>query len=214
MYFLKADNKPLSLASFDNNGLTLMEILVAIGVFTLMVVGVVAIYLFSIKSNKIIWEQLSTQNEGRKIVQNFVNELRSATYSSIGAYPLEKASTTEVIFYSNIDTDSLRERVRYFLVTSTLNKGITKPSGQPLRYNTSTESISAVVHDVYNTTTPIFYYYGQNYGYTSSTPLSQPVNIMEVRVVGIVLDLEEDPTNSPVPFHIESKVEIRNLKSN
>lgn len=202
------------MSQLDNRGITLLEILVAMGVFALIMIGAVSIFSYSWKANKIVWEQLSTQNEGRKVVQDFVNELRSATYSSIGAYPLAKASTTEIIFYSNIDTDSLRERVRYFLTTSTLKKGVTKPSGQPLSYNTSTESVVEIVHDVYNTTTPIFFYYGQNYGYTSSTPLSQPVAVTDVRVVGITLDLEEDPTNSPVPFHIESKAEIRNLKSN
>jgi len=83
-----------------------------------------------------------------------------------------------------------------------------------LIYVTSTESISEMVHDVYNTTTPIFYYYDQNYGYTNSLPLSQPVSITAVRMVGFVLELEEDPSSSPVPFHIETKAVIRNLKSN
>lgn len=202
------------MSKLNKQGITLLEVLVAMSIFALIVTGAVGIFTYSWKANKIIWEQLSTQNEGRKVVQDFVNELRSATYSSIGAYPLATVSSTEIVFYSNIDTDSLRERVRYFLVANTLKKGVIKPGGTPLVYNTSTESISDVVHDVYNTTTPIFYYYNQNYGYTSSTPLSQPVSITAVRMVGMTLDLEEDPTVSPAPFHIETKVEIRNLKSN
>jgi len=198
----------------DNRGVTLMEILVALGIFTLIVVSVVAVFLFSWKANRIVWEQLSTQNEGRKIVQDFINELRSATYSSIGAYPLETVSTTELVFYSNIDTDTYRERVRYFLNGTVLKKGVTKPSGAPLIYDTGNEIITELVHDVYNTTTPIFYYYNQNYGYTSSTPIEQPVGITEVRVIGFVLELEEDPTASPAPFRVETKAEIRNLKDN
>jgi len=191
-----------------------MEVLVAMGIFSLISTAIVGLFVYSIKSNKIVWEQLSTQNEGRKITQDFVNELRSATYSSIGAYPLETAQDSQIIFYSNVDADILRERVRYFLEGNTLKKGIIKPTGNPLIYVTSTESISEMVHDVYNTTTPIFYYYDQNYGYTNSLPLSQPVSITAVRMVGFVLELEEDPSSSPVPFHIETKAVIRNLKSN
>ncbi|PIT87043.1 MAG: hypothetical protein COU31_05145 [Candidatus Magasanikbacteria bacterium CG10_big_fil_rev_8_21_14_0_10_40_10] len=198
----------------SNKGFTLMEVLVAMGIFSLISTAIVGLFVYSIKSNKIVWEQLSTQNEGRKITQDFVNELRSATYSSIGAYPLETAQDSQIIFYSNVDADILRERVRYFLEGNTLKKGIIKPTGNPLIYVTSTESISEMVHDVYNTTTPIFYYYDQNYGYTNSLPLSQPVSITAVRMVGFVLELEEDPSSSPVPFHIETKAVIRNLKSN
>ena len=198
----------------NNRGISLIEVLVAIGIFAMMIIGVVALFNFSFRANKIVWEQLSTQNEGRKIVQDFVNELRSATYSSIGSYPLEKASTTEIIFYSNIDTDSYREKIRYFLSGSVLNKGVIKPTGAPLVYNSGNEVITEVVHDVFNTTTPLFYYYSQNYGYTSSTPLDQPVSLTDVRMVSFVLELEEDPRASPLPFHIESKTTIRNLKDN
>jgi len=198
----------------NNRGITLVEIIVAVGIFSLLAIAVATIFTYSLKANKIIWEQLSTQNEGRKIVQDFVNELRSANYSSIGAYTLETVAEKEITFYSNIDGDSYKERVRYFLSGDTLKKGITKPSGTPLVYSTSTELIIDVVHDVYNTSTPIFYYYSQNYGYTSSTPLSQPVSVTAVKMVGVVLELEEDPRASPLPFHIESKVEIRNLKEN
>lgn len=195
-------------------GFTLLEVLVAMGIFLLFVFGAATLLTYSLKSNKIIWEQLKTQNEGRKVVQDFINELRSAVYSSIGSYPVEKADQQEIIFFSNIDTDTYRERVRYFLSDSTLKKGVIKPSGNPLQYSPSSEIITEIVHDIHNTTTPLFYYYGQNYGYTSSTALSDPVSVTDVRVVGITLELEEDPYASPEPFHIESKVEIRNLKDN
>ncbi|MFH1789909.1 MAG: type II secretion system protein [bacterium] len=198
----------------NQSGFTLIEVLVAMGIFILLLSAVIFLYTFSIKSNKIVWEQLSTQNEGRKIVQDFINELRSANYSSIGAYPLALTSSTEIVFYSNIDSDTLRERVRYFMSGSTLRKGVIKPTGNPLQYSGDGEVLTDIVHDVFNTSTPVFYYYGENYGYTSSTPLEQPVSAMDVRIVGIVLELEEDPSASPVPFHIESKVAIRSLKDN
>lgn len=194
-------------------GFTLLEMAVALGIFALVILSLSAILIFSFKTRNIIWEQLKTQDDGRRVVQAFVNELRSANYSSIGAYPLEKVAEQELIFYSNIDSDNYRERIRYFLDGTDFKKGVVKPSGNPLVYVTSTEQIVIVAQDVFNTTTPIFYYYSENYSGEES-PLSTPVNITQVRIIGITLDLEAKPNISPAPFHIETKSQIRNLKTN
>lgn len=185
-------------------------------IFLLVVGGLTAILLFSFSSRNIIWEQLVTQNEGRLVVQVFVNELRSANQSSVGAYTIEKAESNQLIFFSNIDSDSYRERIRYFLSATDFKKGVTKPAGNPLTYNTSTEAITTIAHDVANnSSTPIFTYFDQTYtGSVSGTPLASPVTTTLIRMVGVQLILEEDPRFSPVPFTIQAKAEIRNLKSN
>lgn len=192
----------------------MIEVLVAIGIFLLLITGIVELMLWGMHGKDVVWEQLSTQNEGRKIVQDFVNEVRRASASSIGSYPLEVASTSTIVFYSNIDSDSWRERVRYFLSNKTLKKGVTKPTGTPLAYVPASEVITTVVNDVANGTSSIFFYYDQNYSSASGTPMTVPISIPSVRMVGIKLMLEEKPNVAPVPFNIESKVEIRNLKSN
>lgn len=192
----------------------MIEVLVSIGIFLLLITGIIEMLLWGMHGRDVVWEQLSTQNEGRKIVQDFVNEMRRASASSIGAYPLETANTSTVVFYSNIDTDSWRERVRYFLSSKTLKKGVTKPTGTPLSYSPASEVITTVVNDVANGTSSIFYYYDQDYSSASGTPMSAPINIPLVRMVGIKLMLEEKPNVAPAPFIIESKAEIRNLKSN
>lgn len=167
----------------------------------------------AMRSNKIVLEQLATQNEGRMIIQNFTNELRRAAVSSIGAYPIEVAEPQQIIFYSNIDTDTWRERVRYFLDETTLKKGITKPAGNPLSYNPAAEVITNVAYDVANGAAQVFYYYDENYA-GSGASLATPVNVSNVRLVKISLELEEDPYASPEPLHVETVAEVRNLKSN
>ena len=199
--------------SKDNRGVSLLEIIIAVGLFALLVGAIVEIFLFSWRGNAIIWEQLSTQNEGRKVVQDFSKELREATASSIGSYTIESASAQQIIFFSNIDDDSLKERIRYFLSGTTLKKGVTKPTSTPLAYTTSTEVITDIVHDVANGTTSIFYYYDSNFS-GSQNALTEPINIAQIRMVKISLKLEENPNLSPVPFYIESKIMVRNLKDN
>jgi len=201
--------------SLNNRGFTLIEILVAMGIFILLIGTITAILSYSFKSRNVIWEQLSTQNEGRKVVQDFTNELRTAAQSSIGAYAIEAAATSSITFYSNIDTDSWRERVRYFLSGTIFKKGVLKPSGSPLSYNPANEVVTEVVHDIANATTSVFTYYGESYnGVTNTSSLSYPIDVTKIRVVGIKLRMEENPNLSPAPFIVEGKAEVRNLKTN
>lgn len=196
----------------DNRGLELIEVLVAMGIFVLLVGAVVAVYLTGSRYNSVVWEQLSTQNEGRKATQDFVNQIRTASQSSIGAYPVQAASSTGIIFYSNMDSDSLVERLRYFTVTSTLKMGIIKPTGNPLTYNPASETVISVAHELANATS-VFYYYDGNYN-GSGAPLASPIDVTKIRVVRMILKLDQNPNLTPAPFYIESKAMLRNLKNN
>jgi len=158
---------------------------------------------------------VKTQNDGRRVVQNVVDFARKAEESSIGSYPIAKADNYELAFYANVDDDSNREKVRFWLDGTTLKRGIINPSGNPLQYVSSTEVVVQLAHDVVNISksTALFYYYDANYTGTGSA-LSQPVSIPDIRVIRIQLELEKDPNKTPVPLRIESVVNVRNLKSN
>lgn len=197
----------------NNKGFTLVELLVAMGIFTLIITGVVWLLITAFRSRNIIWEQLDTQSEGRKIIQDFSNELRSANYSSIGAYPIEKAEDNQIIFYTNMDSDSYRERVRYFLDSGTLKKGIIKPIGSPMEYLSENEEVIDIVHNIANNGAGLFSYYDKSYE-GEGEAMSDPVSINSIRMVKFNLMLEEDPTVSPAPLIIEGKVMVRNLKDN
>lgn len=195
------------------SGFTLLEVAVTLGIFSLLVLTVGAIIINSLRSRGIIWEQLATQSEGRRVVQQFVNEVRRAVNSSVGAYPIEVARNDEIVFYSNVDTDIGVERIHYFVSGTTLMRGLVEPSGDPPVYVTSTEMAVAVVHDILDNGVPLFTYYGENYSYAATSTLPEPVDLDEIRMVGINLTLEEDPVYSPAAFHIESKAKIRNNKA-
>lgn len=198
----------------DNRGITLLEVLVAIGIATLVIGSVISVFLVSLRSKDIVFDQLLSQGQARQVVQEFVGELRGARASSIGAYPLETAGTSTIVFYANVDSDTLVERVRYFISsTGTFKRGVIKATGTPMTYPTNSESITSMVNYVSSTTG--FFYYNQSYaGAVTSTPLTQPVSVTTVRLVEIRLVLDRDPTKSPVPIIIQSKTELRNLKSN
>lgn len=196
-------------------GFTLIEVLITLGIFTIVSGGAVAILITSIRSNAVIWEQLATQNDGRAVLREVVDDVRRAEVSSIGSYPIVSANTSSLIFYANVDNDLDRERIHYWHADEKLYKGVTKPSGAPLRYNTSTEVVKVLAEDVKNNEegTDVFTYYDESYTGTGN-PLSYPISVTDIRMVRVSLELEEDPTKTPVPLFVESIGMIRNVKEN
>lgn len=191
----------------------MIEILVGIGIFTF--IGI-AIYTFQknvFSVNKLIVSNLSVQGEVRRTLKVMSAEIRTASPSSLGAYALTQTATSSFTFYSNIDSDASKEKVRYFLSGTTLKKGVIKPSGSPLTYNPAGEIVTELIHDLANAATSTFSYYDEDYDGTSP-PLADPVDISAVRLVKITLVIDKDPTALPAPMTLTTQVSIRNLKDN
>ncbi len=195
-------------------GFTLMELIVAIGIFVIIAFAANWLFVRGLRYNNVIWEQLTTQSEGRRAIQQVVDIVRKAEESSVGSYPIELADEYELIIFANVDDDSFRERVRFWLDGTTFKRGIVQPSGNPLNYS-GAEDVVELAHDVVNITKPepLFLYYNESYTGTED-PLSTPASVVDVKVVRIRLELEKDPTETPIPLQVESTVHIRNLKSN
>jgi len=195
----------------------MVEILVALGIFSMLALATAWILIISLRSNKVIWEQLQTQADGRRTLGEIVEVVRKAELSSVGGYPVVTTSPYELSVYANIDEDTLRERVRFFIDANanTLRRGIIKPNGSPLQYNQNNEVLTTLASEVVNDDrgVPAFTYFDESYT-GSELALTQPVSSTQVHVVKIQLELERDPTASPEPLHVETTVHIRNLKTN
>ena len=154
----------------------------------------------------------------RSVTTLFDNEIRSASAGVDGSYPLGQASTSQIVFFTPFGTNSTSSvyRVRYFLSSSTLYKGVTAPSGSPLSYNLANEVVTPVVFSVTSPTSSIFFYYDGSFnGVTSTQPLAQPVNITQVTYVQINLStLQQEIRKSTSTFSIITGAAIRNLKTN
>ena len=198
----------------NSAGFTLIELLVAMGIFVMIAMAASWLIIHGFRYNAIIWEQLQRQNDGRRVVQNVVDALRKAEESSVGGYAIATAEDYNLIFYANIDDDSMRERIHFWLDDATIKRGILKPSGNPISYS-GVEDVVEIAHYVVNIeeNDPLFLYYDESYSGTEAS-LEQPVDIPDIRVIRVQLELEKDPTETPEPLHIESMVQVRNLKSN
>ncbi|QQR64660.1 hypothetical protein IPH92_03805 [Candidatus Kaiserbacteria bacterium] len=201
-------------SSRKNLGFSLVEILVVLGIAVL--IGLIAtkllIDMFSV--NRSVSASLSQTGEGRRAIKTMTAELRTASPSSVGAYALEQTGTSSLIFYSDIDSDSEKERIRYFLQSGVLMRGVINATGSPLVYNVANEMRTELVHAVKNsTTTPLFSYYNETYAGTS-TPLVEPFNISVVRLVKIYIVADTSSSASSTPDIYTTQVNLRNLKDN
>ena len=196
----------------NTNGFALTEIVVAVAIAAVIFIAVFNFGSGIFSFNSRAQENLNAQSDGRRVLKEMVKELRSASPSSLGAYPIVAASSTSIIFFVNLDGDSHKERVRYFLNNNELKKGVIKPSGSPLTYNQTNEAVVTLVHNMGNGTDPIFEYFDSNYAGTT-TPLVLPVQITSIRLVRITLKIKKD-TASYAPVIVSSQVFMRNLKDN
>lgn len=195
-------------------GITLVETLVVLGVLSIIAVGIVTLFKDTFSLNRFISEELSVSGEARRAIKLMTAEIRTASPSSNGAYPIVQTATSSFTFYSNIDTDSYKERVRYFASGTTLFRGITKPTGSPMIYNTANESRTELVHGlVQSTTTPFFMYYDTNYMGTTSLPTSTPA-LLDVRHVRIYLPINSSQTDLSTTSVFATQITLRNLKDN
>lgn len=195
-------------------GFTLVETLVALAILTIIFLVVSRFQLNILGFNKTSYDSLQSSQDARSILRVIVAELRSAQPSNNGAYPLVNAATSSITFYSDSDNDGLKEQIRYYLATTTLKKGVIVPTGSPLAYNPAQEKTSFLAYNIKNgTSTALFQYFDNTYTGTTS-PLAQPVNVSNVRLVKINLTIDADPNKSPIPREYSSQVMLRNLKDN
>ncbi|MBU0998928.1 type II secretion system GspH family protein [Patescibacteria group bacterium] len=193
------------------SGFTLIETLFGISIFILIVI---LLTLFSRNVwiyNSFVAGGLADTNAGRQVLKTLTSEIRTASTANTGAYTISLATATAFTFYSDIDNDGLKEKVRYFLSETSLQKGTTKPTGSPLTYNPANETISTLIDKLANSV--LFEYYDRNYD-GNTAPLSSPVNIPDIRLVKVTIVLDKDPNRSPTPMTFSTQVSIRNLKDN
>jgi prepilin-type N-terminal cleavage/methylation domain-containing protein len=197
-----------------HRGFTLIEVLTTIAILASIMIAVVTFQYNVLSYNETSKVSLTNTQEAQSLLKTAARELRSMEPSSNGSYPIASAATSTITFYTDLDGDGLKEQIRYYIASTTLYRGLIKPTGSPLVYVAANETIRTLVTGLKNSsTTPMFEYFNSSYAGTS-TPLTYPLNIPLVRLVRVNLTIDTDPNKSPVVRTFSTQAALRNLKDN
>jgi len=202
------------ITNLREKGFTLLELIVAISVFSVLILTVSFMVVKVFNGSKSQFLAISNVEQARLVTSQFVNEIRNATTGVDGSYSLGQADDSQIIFYSKTIGSSTINRVRYYLNGTDLYKGIIVPTGSPQVYNVAFEVKKIVQSNVVNGGVPIFNYYDGNFNGASS-PISQPANVNLVKFIKInLIVLTKINEQSGNTFTVSTGATIRNLKTN
>ncbi|MEI6660317.1 MAG: prepilin-type N-terminal cleavage/methylation domain-containing protein [bacterium] len=193
----------------QNTGFTLVETIVVIFIFGLLITGTSLMLKNILVNSRQQIVSINNLDLTRRVANNFVNEVRNASYGVNGSYPINQASDTQIIFFSTAPNNSgTVARVRYYITGTTLYRGITNPSGST--YNTATEKSTIVMTNLSLGANPLFYYYDG-----TSSQIAQPANINSIKLVKINLVVQKQSSvGLTSTFTVNASAAIRNLKTN
>jgi prepilin-type N-terminal cleavage/methylation domain-containing protein len=194
-----------------SKGFTLVELMVVIAISSILMVGMIRFMAGGLTQYRSTFLQSLADETARVQLKRMSHDIRSAEQSATGAFPIVEASPQRFIYYANTDKATVN-RIRYELVGTDLVRGVTKPSGSPITYNTSTEQVTVIARDVQNGANPVFYYYGSDYP-SNGSPVSSG-SIADITYVSFTLTIDADTAHDPAAVVLQSQVQLRNLKTN
>jgi len=199
--------------SSHRHGFTLVEILVSIGIFTVIMgaVGLFEVNVFSYQ--RLASSSFQTIQDAEVILKTITKDIRMTSPGSDGSYALQTVATNTLLFFADINGDGVKERIRYTLIGPKLYRTVLVPTGSPLTYS-GTESTSTILTDVTNGTSSVFTYYSGAYTGSTTGMLAQPVTPTAVRLIQVTLTLDPNTTDTLSARTYSAEVTLRNLKDN
>jgi len=199
---------------FNRRGFSIVEVLVVVAIASIVVL-VVGNFSANVGGlDNLLSQDLQSKSDINQILDTAAQEIRSAAPSAAGAYAIDSAGTSSFSFYSDINQLGVTDRVRYFLASSSFEKGVIVPTGTPAVYATSSEVVTDLIDNVVvGTSTSLFSYYDNSYTGTQA-PLAQPVSIASIRLVQISFLTVGNASRTSAPQSFSILAALRNLKSN
>jgi Tfp pilus assembly protein FimT len=193
-------------------GMTLVEAVVVVAIYTILLVAIMASVDMLYSSNAYTVAQANEIDTARRGLTSWTQDVREMLPSANGAWPIAIMEPQRLGFYSDVDRDATIEYVIYQLATTTLMRYTYEPTGNPPVYATTTPSSVQVISEfVQNLTqgTTTFRYFD-----TDGLPLGTGALLTDVRYVQIQLIVNIDPIREPGEFMLRASVAPRNLKDN
>lgn len=194
------------------SGMTLLEAVMVIGMFTLIGLTLAATIADFYRANSYTLEQAEEIENARRGMTQWNRDVKEMTTGEDGSFPVAVIDQHRFGYYSDTDRDEQVEYVEYVLATTTLHKYTYSATGTPPVYNYTTpektEILSLYVQNI-NQGTSTFQYYDNTGNELSSTSA-----VVDVRFIRAQFIINIDQYRSPGEFMLRSSIAPRNLKDN
>lgn len=189
-------------------GFTLIEVVVAIGIFILMMLAIHRVFVVFYMNQKQSIQTIERTNKARYVINVMSNELRQMNRGQGGGFRLVTAEKNKIVFYSDLDNDKETEKIEYYVQNNILYKSVLSAGSFP--YYSGTSTVTVVFDGVMNGVDGVFSYYNQDYTGTE-TALAFPVDNIKVKLVGINLLLDDVNSSLTPVLNFSTKVQLRNF---
>lgn len=188
-------------------GMTMLEVLVWVSIFSFAMLAVTSTMLALYRSNAYTIEQGQAVESARRGIESSVREIREAQYAGDGAYPIVAIGPNNLTFYADIDNDSSIERIRYEVVGTNFVRSALNPSGDPIVYTgaETLTNVSTQVRNLANNVTTFTYYD------TNGVQISDYTKTRDVRFIRMDLVVNVNPNRLPNELTLRSSAALRNL---
>jgi prepilin-type N-terminal cleavage/methylation domain-containing protein len=198
-----------------NQGFTLAELVVTVAIVGLIVVSIAKFQSDVFSFNRVFNDTFTAADQAQKLLRPMTAEIRSASQSSNGAYPIDSFAANDFAFYSDINNDGYKDWVRYYISGTTMYKEVIAPTGNPLTYNVANKKTYTFMTGVRNISDNVsaFRYYSSAFtGGAGGEVVPGTGNVQDIRLVQVTIRVDADPNKPPAATDVSSQVSIRNLK--
>lgn len=199
-------------------GMTIIELMVAISIFTFGIAGFSLLFMNTWKMNAFVFEEGQAASGASNALNNMVKSIRQVKQADNGDFGIKSADDFDLVIYIDEDNNGTTEKVHYFLDQNSqqLEKGVSEPSGSPAIYPSSDQTVKVLANYIVNTSSqPMFLYYNGLYPViTTGNPLPTPIVLPDVKLIQIHLWVNIKPLSAPDNINLQSFVELRNLNEN
>lgn len=192
--------------------MTLVELVVVIGIYTVLMLAVTSSITELYKTNSYAFAQANEVDNARRGITQWNRDAKEMTTAEDGTFPVAIIDEHHFAYYSDTNQDSAVEYVEYILASTTLTKYSYNPTGSPATYNLTTpdnaEILSLFVQNI-NQATSTFTYFDE-----TGKQLSSTSPLVDVKYIKAQIIVNIDPVRSPGEFMLRSSIAPRNLKDN
>jgi type II secretory pathway pseudopilin PulG len=196
----------------QHRGMTLIETVVAIGLYTILSLVIMGTITQFYKYNSYSLEQIDEIENARRGMTQWNRDAKEMTTGEDGSFPIGVIDEHRFAYYSDTDQDNMVEYVEYVLATTTLKKFSYNATGTPATYNLTTpdteQILSLYVQNINQGTSTFMYFDNAGNKLSSTSP------IINVRYIQAQMIVNIDQNRSPGEFMLRSSIAPRNLKDN